>query len=148
MRERTLVMIKPDAVERGLIGEILSRFEQAGLLILGMRMVSLSKRDAERFYAEHRGKSFFKRLTTMMSSAPIVAFVVSGKGAINRVRDIMGATDPADAAEGTIRKDFALGVTKNSVHGSDCPASAAREIAFFFNAIELCNLCEERAEEE
>ena len=139
MIEQTLVIVKPDAVTRGLTGEILARFEKAGLQILGMKMILISKQDAEKFYAEHQGKSFFEELTTFMSSSPIVPVAISGENAIARVREIMGATNPANAAEGTIRKDFAVSVTKNSVHGSDSPKSAAREIPFFFNILELSN---------
>lgn len=139
MIEQTLVIVKPDAVTRGLTGELLARFEKAGLQILGMKMVLISKQEAEKFYAEHQGKPFFEELTTFMSSSPIVPVAISGENAIARVRAIMGATNPADADEGTIRKDFAVNVTKNSVHGSDSPKSAAREIPFFFNALELSN---------
>ena len=139
MIEQTLVIIKPDAVTRGLTGEILARFEKAGLQILGMKMVLISKQEAEKFYAEHQGKPFFEELTTFMSSSPIVPVAISGENAIARVREIMGATNPANAADGTIRKDFAVSVTKNSVHGSDSPKSAAREIPFFFNVLELSN---------
>lgn len=137
MLERTLIIIKPDAVKRELIGEILLRFENAGLHVLGLKMVQVSKQDAEKFYAEHTGKPFFEKLTTLLSSMPILPVVLSGENAVARVREIMGATNPAEAEEGTIRRDFALDVTQNSVHGSDSPASAAREIAFFFNALEI-----------
>ena len=139
MIEQTLVIVKPDAVTRGLTGEILASLEKAGLQILGMNMILISKQEAEKFYAEHQGKSFFEELTTFMSSSPIVPVAISGENAIARVREIMGATNPANAAEGTIRKDFAVSVTKNSVHGSDSPKSAAREIPFFFNVLELSN---------
>ena len=143
MIEQTLVIVKPDAVTRGLTGEILARFEKAGLQILGMKMILISKQEAEKFYAEHQGKSFFEELTTFMSSSPIVPVAISGENAIARVREIMGATNPANADKGTIRKDFAVNVTKNSVHGSDSPKSAAREIPFFFNALELSNHTQE-----
>jgi len=139
MIEQTLLIVKPDAVTRGLTCEILARFEKAGLQILGMKMVLISKQEAEKFYAEHQGKSFFEELIDFMSSSPIVPVAISGENAIARVREIMGATNPANAAEGTIRKDFAVSVTKNSVHGSDSPKSAAREIPFFFNILELSN---------
>jgi nucleoside-diphosphate kinase len=137
MIEQTLVIVKPDAVTRGLTGEILSRFEKAGLRILGMKMMSLSEKDFEKFYAEHEGKPFFEGLTQYMSSGPIVPAVISGENAVARAREIMGATNPADAAEGTIRKDFGLELPKNTIHGSDSPTSATREISFFFNALEL-----------
>ncbi len=137
MQEKTLVMIKPDAVERGLACEILSRFEKAGLQILGMKMISISKHEAEQFYAEHKGKPFLEELTEFMSSAPIVPAVISGENAIAQAREIMGATNPKEAAEGTIRREYAVSLTKNSVHGSDSPTSAAREISFFFNALEI-----------
>ena len=136
MIEQTLMIVKPDAVERGLISEILHRFEKEELQIVGMKMLIISQKDAERFYAEHEGKPFFEKLTTFMCSMPIVVTVLSGEQAIARVREIMGATNPAEAAEGTIRKDFALSITQNSVHGSDCANSAAREISFFFNRLE------------
>jgi nucleoside-diphosphate kinase len=137
MMEQTLVIIKPDAVKRGLIGEILLRFEKAGLQLLGMKMVLLTKEDTQKFYAEHRGKPFFEELVGMMSSSPVVVVVLVGDNAINRVREIMGATRPAEADPGTIRHDFALNETENSVHGADCPKSATREVSFFFNMLEL-----------
>ncbi len=137
MLERTLIIIKPDAIKRELIGEILLRFKNAGLHVLAMKLVQVSTRDAEKFYAEHSGKPFFEKLTTLLSSTPILPVVLSGENAVARVRKIMGATNPADAAEGSIRRDFGLDVTQNSVHGSDSLHSAAREIAFFFNALEI-----------
>lgn len=143
MLERTLVIIKPDAVTRELIGEILSRFEKAGLRILAMKMIRLSKPLAEKFYAEHTGKPFFEKLTDMISSTPIIVMVLSGENAVVRVRKIMGATNPAHAEEGTIRHDLALDGTQNSVHGSDSSGSAAREIAFFFNSLEIFESREE-----
>ena len=142
MIERTLVIIKPDAIVRGLIGEILARFEKAGLQILGMKMVSMTKKEAKKFYAKHNGKPFFEELTFMMSSSPVIPVVLSGENAIAHVREIMGATNPAEAAEGTIRRDFALNITQNSVHGSDSLTSATREIAFFFNTLEIREVCE------
>ncbi|HWP46176.1 MAG TPA: nucleoside-diphosphate kinase [Candidatus Limnocylindrales bacterium] len=135
--ERTLVIIKPDAVERGLIGKIIARFEEKGLKVLAMKMVHLTKAEAEGFYQVHRGRPFFESLTRFMSSSPIVPMVLEGPEAITRVRELMGATNPANAAEGTIRKDFALDVEKNSVHGSDSPNSAAIEIPYFFSSLEL-----------
>ena len=147
MYERTLVIIKPDAVKRELIGDILLRFEHAGLHILAMKMIRIGKHGAECFYAEHTGKPFFEALTNMLTDSPIIPVVFAGKDAITRVRDIMGATDPAKAADGTIRHDFALDMTRNSVHGSDSPESALREIAFFFSESEICHSQEVLAEE-
>jgi len=135
--ERTLVIVKPDAVVRGLIGKIVARFEENGLKVLGMKMVRLDKAEAEGFYQVHRERPFFGSLTTFMSSSPVVAMVLEGQGAVARVRELMGATNPANAAEGTIRRDFALDVEKNSVHGSDSLSSAAVEIPYFFSALEL-----------
>jgi nucleoside-diphosphate kinase len=142
MHERTLVIVKPDAIKRELIGDILLRFEREGLHVLAMKMIRIGKHDAERFYAEHEGKPFFKRLTNMVSDMPIIPIVFFGENAICRVREIIGATDPTKAADGTIRHDYALDTTRNSVHGSDCPESARREIAFFFSESEICHSCE------
>jgi nucleoside-diphosphate kinase len=136
MVERTLVMVKPDAVRRGLIGEVIGRFEAAGLLIRGLKMVSLDRREAEGFYAVHRERPFFGSLTQFMSSGPLVAMVLEGEGAIAKVRGLMGATDPAKAAPGTIRRDLASSIEQNVVHGSDSPESAAYEIPYFFGALE------------
>lgn len=138
MVERTLVIIKPDAVERNLIGEILSHFESRGLKIVAMKMVKLQKEDAEGFYSVHRDKPFFESLTAYMSSGPCVPVVIEGEDAINSVRKIMGATDPSKAEEGTIRKKFGLNIERNSVHGSDSKESAEYEIRFFFNNLEIC----------
>ncbi len=135
--ERTLCMVKPDGVARGLIGEVIRRFEQAGLRVAALRMVRLDKREAEAFYAVHRGKGFFESLTTFMSSGPVVAMVLEGESAIRRVRDLMGATNPKDAAPGTIRAEYADEVEKNVVHGSDSPESAAVEIPFFFSGLDV-----------
>ncbi len=135
--ERTLSMIKPDGVARNLIGEVLRFFEKGGLKVVAMKMLRLSKEQAEAFYAVHKGKPFYEELTEYMSSGPIVALVLEGENAIKRCREIMGATDPAEAAEGTIRKTFALSKGENTVHGSDSPESAAQEIAFFFSALEI-----------
>ena len=135
--EQTLVIIKPDAVKRNLTGKILAIFEEAGLHILAMKKVWVTKKEAEKFYAEHEGKPFFEKLTEMTCSYPIVPVVLSGEHAIARVRDIMGTTDPAEAVEGTIRNMFGQTTRENSVHGSDCAQSAAREIAFFFPVIEI-----------
>lgn len=134
--ESTLTIIKPDAVQRHLTGRIIARLEAEGFELLGMKMVYLSKQDAERFYAVHRERPFFNDLTTFMSSGPCVPIVMRRERAIEKLRDAMGATNPAEAAEGTIRKEFALDIEKNSIHGSDSPASAAIEIPFFFNGFE------------
>ncbi|HFC97808.1 MAG TPA: nucleoside-diphosphate kinase [Thermosulfurimonas dismutans] len=135
--ERTLALVKPDGVARNLIGEVLRFFEQAGLRIVAMKMLRLSKKEAQEFYNVHRDKPFYDSLTDYMSSGPIVALVLEGENAISRCREIMGATNPAEAAEGTIRKSLGLDKEKNTVHGSDSPESAAREIAFFFSEREL-----------
>ena len=135
--ERTLSIVKPDGVTKNLIGEVLGRFEKKGLKIIAIKMVKLSKAEAEGFYAIHRGKPFFTSLTEFMSSGPCVPMVIEGKDAISRVREIMGATDPAKAAMGTIRKDFALNIERNIAHGSDSPESASFEIKYFFNALEI-----------
>ena len=136
MVERTLVMVKPDAVRRGLIGEVIGRFEAAGLTIRALKMVSLDRREAEGFYAVHRERPFFGSLTQFMSSGPLVALILEGETAIAKVRGLMGATDPAKAAPGTIRRDLASSIEQNVVHGSDSPESAAYEIPFFFGALE------------
>jgi len=135
--ERTLSIVKPDGVTKNLIGEVLGRFEKKGLKIIALKMVKLSEAEAEGFYAVHRGKPFFTSLTKFMSSGPCVPMVIEGKDAISSVREIMGATDPAKAAIGTIRKDFALNIERNIVHGSDSPESASFEIKYFFNALEI-----------
>lgn len=135
--ERTLCMVKPDGVARGLIGEVIRRFERVGLRVAALRMVRLDKREAEAFYAVHRGKGFFDSLTTFMSSGPVVAMVLEGDSAIRKVRDLMGATNPKEAAPGTIRAEYADEVEKNVVHGSDSPESAAVEIPFFFSGLEI-----------
>jgi nucleoside-diphosphate kinase len=136
MVERTLVMIKPDAVRGGHVGNILRRFEAAGLAIRGMKMVCMDRREAEGFYQVHRERPFFPSLTQFMSSGPTMTLVLEGEGAIAKVRQLMGATDPAKADPGTIRKDFARNVEQNAIHGSDSPASAAYEIPYFFSAVE------------
>lgn len=135
--ERTLSIIKPDGVQRGLVGNIVQRFEAAGIRIAAMKRVSLTKKEAEAFYAVHKERPFFDSLTSYMSSGPVVVMVLEGPDVIQRNRDIMGATNPAQAAPGTIRKDYGLDVEKNTVHGSDAPETAAREIAFFFSELEL-----------
>jgi nucleoside-diphosphate kinase len=136
--ERTLSLIKPDGVQRGLIGEVVKRFEQAGLRIAGMKMIRLSREQARTFYAVHRERPFYDSLTQFMSSGPIVAMVLEGDDVIQKNRDIMGATNYKDAAPGTIRHDFARDIEKNIVHGSDSPQSAVSEVGFFFSELEIC----------
>ncbi|HET7757065.1 MAG TPA: nucleoside-diphosphate kinase [Steroidobacteraceae bacterium] len=135
--ERTLSIVKPDGVRANLIGEVYRRFERAGLAIVAARMLQLSQREAEGFYAVHRERPFFRDLVRYMSSGPVIVQVLEGEGAIARNRDIMGATDPKQAAPGTIRADFARSIEQNVVHGSDSPDTAAREIAYFFSVTEL-----------
>jgi nucleoside-diphosphate kinase len=135
--ELTLCLIKPDAVRRNLIGGILFMIEKAGLKVVAMKMLKLDKALAEGFYQVHKERPFFGELTEYMASGPIVAVVLAGDDAIKRYRDLMGATDPAQAADGTIRKVYALNKGENSVHGSDAPETAAFEVSFFFNATEL-----------
>jgi len=135
--ERTLVLLKPDAVQRRLVGRIISRFEDKGLKIVGMKLMQVTQELAERHYAEHREKPFFSELVSFITSSPIVAMVVEGPGAIDEVRRLMGKTDPREAAPGTIRGDYGLSITQNLVHGSDSPESAAREIPIFFSEGEL-----------
>jgi len=130
--ERTLSIIKPDGVAKGLIGEVVKRFEEDGIKIAEMKMVRLTQKDAEGFYAVHKERPFFGSLTEFMSSGPAVAMVLEGANVIARNREIMGATNYKEAAEGTIRKDFATDIEKNIVHGSDSPESAAFEIGYFF----------------
>lgn len=137
MMEQTLGIIKPDAVERNLVGEILAMIEGAGLRIKALKMLRLGQRDAEGFYAVHRERPFFSSLTAYMTSGPVVVMVLQGEGAVGRYRELMGATNPEQAAEGTIRKKYALDIEKNSVHGSDSLENAAIEIAYFFSKLEL-----------
>lgn len=136
--EQTLSIIKPDGVEKNLIGEILRRFEAAGLEIVAARMLHLDREQAEGFYAVHRERAFFKDLVAYMSSGPVLVQVLKGESAIAKNREIMGATNPADAAVGTIRKDFAASLEENVVHGSDGPDTAATEIALFFADGGIC----------
>ncbi len=136
--ERTLSIIKPDGVAKGVIGEVIRRFEKAGLKIAAMKMLHLSKKEAEGFYAVHRGKPFYESLTDFMSSGPCVVMILEGPQAIAKNRELMGATNPQNAAPGTIRRDFAANVEQNTVHGSDAPETAAYEIGYFFNALEVC----------
>ena len=135
--ERTLSIVKPDGVSRNLIGQVYSRLEKANLSIIAARMLHLSQREAEGFYAVHRERAFFKDLVRYMISGPIMVQVLEGENAIVRNRDIMGATDPKKAAPGTIRADLATSIEQNVVHGSDAPDTAAREIAYFFSTTEL-----------
>ena len=132
MTERTFSIIKPDAVKRNLIGAILGRFEAQGFRVVALKMVQLTKEQAEGFYAEHQGKPFFEPLVEYMMSGPMVVSVLEKENAVKYYRTLIGATNPAEAAEGTIRKDFALSQRENSVHGSDSVESAKREIAYFF----------------
>ncbi|MEI6413936.1 MAG: nucleoside-diphosphate kinase [Pseudomonadota bacterium] len=136
--ERTLSIIKPDAVANNLIGEIYRRFEQSGLKVIAARMRQLSQTEAEGFYAVHRERPFFKDLVAFMISGPVVVQVLEGEGAIAKNRELMGATDPQKADPGTIRADFAKTLDENAVHGSDGPDTASSEIAYFFSACELC----------
>ena len=136
--ERTLSIIKPDAVAKNVIGEIYSRFEKAGLSIVAAKMQRLSREQAEGFYAEHRERPFFNDLVGFMTSGPVVVQVLEGDNAIAMNRDLMGATNPQEAAAGTIRADFAQSIDANAVHGSDGPESAAREVAYFFAAEDIC----------
>ena len=135
--ERTLSIIKPDAVAKNVIGQIYSRFENAGLKVIAARMSHLSRSDAEGFYAVHKGRPFFKDLVEFMISGPVMIQVLEGDNAIVKNRDLMGATDPSKAAAGTIRKDFAKSIDANAVHGSDAPETAMTEIAYFFPS---CNV--------
>ena len=136
--ERTLSIVKPDAVAKNHIGDIFARFEKAGLKIVATKMKHLSQAEAEGFYAEHKGRPFFDGLVEFMTSGPIMVQVLEAENAIQRNRDIMGATNPDNALAGTLRADFADSFTANAVHGSDSPESAAREIAYFFNDSEIC----------
>ena len=135
--ERTLSIIKPDAVAKNVIGQIYSRFENAGLKVIAARMTQLSRAQAEAFYGVHRQRPFFKDLVDFMVSGPVMIQVLEGEGAIARNRDLMGATDPKKAAPGTIRADFADSIDANAVHGSDAAETAAQEIAFFFPSLEV-----------
>ncbi|MFT5211973.1 MAG: nucleoside-diphosphate kinase [Flavobacterium sp.] len=137
--EKTFSIIKPDAVAKNVIGEIVSRFEKAGLQIVASRMAQLSTEEAQGFYAEHEGRPFFNDLVTFMTSGPVVVQVLEGENAILRNRELMGATNPKEADAGTIRADFAESIDANAVHGSDAPESAAREIAYFFSEDQVCS---------
>ncbi len=137
--ERTFVAVKPDGVERGLVGEIIGRFERRGLKLVGMKLMVVPVVLAENHYGEHKGKPFFEGLVKFITGGPIVAMVWEGKNAITLARNVIGATNPTAAAQGTIRGDLATDIGRNVVHGSDGPESAAREIGLFFNADELVN---------
>jgi nucleoside-diphosphate kinase len=135
--ERTFAIIKPDAVARHMAGDILKRIEASGLRVVGLRLTQLTRAEAESFYAVHKERPFYGSLCDYMTSGPVMVAVLAGEGAIKRWRDLMGATDPAKAAAGTIRKDFGQNVEQNATHGSDGPETAAQEIAFFFRGLEL-----------
>tara|TARA_B100001559_G_C16056345_1_gene419338 strand:- start:19 stop:441 length:423 start_codon:yes stop_codon:yes gene_type:complete len=135
--QHTLSIIKPDATKRNLIGKILSRFEEAGLRVVALKKLQLTKDQAEKFYSVHSDRPFYEELCNFMMSGPIVVQVLEGENAVIKNREIMGATNPSEAAEGTIRKDFAESLTANSVHGSDSEENAKIEISFFFNNLEL-----------
>ena len=136
--ERTLSIVKPDGVEKGLIGEVVKRFESNGLRVVAMKMVRMSKEQAKGFYYVHRKRPFYDSLTDFMSSGSAVVMVLEGENAIAKNRELMGATDYREAAEGTIRRDFATDIERNIVHGSDGPDTAVFEIGFFFNELEIC----------
>ncbi|MEW6719316.1 MAG: nucleoside-diphosphate kinase [Thermodesulfobacteriota bacterium] len=136
-KQRTLSIVKPDGVRKGVVGEVIRRFETAGIRIAAMRMLRLTKREAEGFYAVHRERPFFASLTDFMSSGPIVVMVLEGENVIARNRELMGATDPKKAAPGTIRADFAEEIEKNIVHGSDAPETADTEIRYFFSELDI-----------
>jgi len=136
--ERTLSIVKPDGVQKNLIGEVYRRFEQAGLRIVAARMIQLSQAQAEAFYAVHRERPFYRDLVRYMTSGPVMVQVLEGDNAVERHREIMGATDPKKAAKGTIRADLAASIEENVVHGSDGPDTARNEIGFFFSQSELC----------
>ena len=135
--ERTFVAIKPDAVQRGFVGEIIQRFERKGFKIIGLKMMHINAETAQKHYAEHVGKPFFENLVKFITSGPIVAMVLEGENAIQKTRELMGETDPAKAKEGTLRHQFGSNIERNVVHGSDGPQTAAFEISYFFNALEI-----------
>ena len=138
MTERTLAIIKPDAVAKGAAGQIFARIEKAGFTVLAARMIRMTEEDAAGFYAVHSARPFFKSLCAFMTQGPCLPMVLEADNAIQRWRDLMGATDPAKAAAGTIRKDFAESIEANAVHGSDAPQTAAFEIPYFFSSLDLC----------
>ena len=135
--EKTLSIVKPDGVQKNLVGEVIKRFEDHGLKVIALKMISMDKREAEGFYAVHQGKPFFESLTEFMSSGPSVVMVLEGDGAISKTRELMGATNPKEAKEGTLRRQFATNIERNIVHGSDGPETAAFETKYFFNALEI-----------
>lgn len=137
MIEQTLSIIKPDGTKRNLVGKIIAKFEDSGLKIAAMQMKWLSVREAEGFYAVHKARPFFRELVDSMTSGPVVVMTLQGENAIKRNRDIMGATNPKDAAAGTIRKEFALSIGENTVHGSDSPETAKQEVAYFFSSTQI-----------
>jgi nucleoside-diphosphate kinase len=137
MIERTLIIVKPDAVAKGVAGRIISRFEEAGFKVLAAKLLHMTAAEAQGFYAVHKERPFFSSLCAFMTQGPSLPMVLEGENAIARVREIMGATDPAKAAPGTIRKDFASSIEANAVHGSDSPESAASEIPYFFSRLEI-----------
>ncbi len=139
MNEKTLSIIKPDAVAKGVIGQIIECFTENGLKIAALKMIHMSQREAEGFYAVHKERPFFDSLTEFMTSGPAVVMVLSGENAIKKNRELMGATNPAEAAEGTLRKRFATDIEKNAVHGSDAPETALTEISYFFPELEVVN---------
>ncbi len=139
MIQETLAIIKPDGVTRNLIGEVTRRIESGGLKIKAMKMVHLSRKEAEGFYAVHKERPFFQSLTNFMSEGPVVLMILSGENAIQVWRDLMGATDPAKAAPGTVRREFGLSIERNTTHGSDAPETAAFETSYFFSKMEACN---------
>lgn len=136
--QRTLSIVKPDGVHQRVIGEVIRRFEAEGFRIVGMKMVRLTRQQSEAFYAVHRERPFFASLARFMSSGPCVPMVLEGENVVRRLRDVMGATDPAKAADGSLRRAFASSIERNVVHGSDSPESAAFEIGYFFGALEIC----------
>lgn len=138
MAEYTLTIIKPDAVAANKVGAILNRLEESGFRIRAMKMVHLTTEDAEAFYDVHRERPFFGSLVEFMTSGPCVPVALEGENAVPRLREVMGATDPSKADEGTIRKDFASSIERNAIHGSDSPENAKRELAFFFSALDMC----------
>ena len=135
--QKTLSIVKPDGTNKNVIGEVLARFEKNGLKVVGLKMIHMTKKQAEGFYYVHRERPFFSSLTDFMSSGTAVVMILQGENAIPKVREIMGATNPEEAAEGTIRKDFASNIEQNIVHGSDSPESAEYEINYFFNSLEI-----------
>ena len=137
MKQSTLGIVKPDAVKTGALGAILKRLQEGGLTVAGLKMIHLTPESAQGFYRVHRERPFFDSLTAFMSEGPCVVMVLEGENAIDRWRNLMGATDPAQAGQGTIRKDFGQNIERNAVHGSDSPESADFEIAYFFNALEM-----------